>query len=247
MKKTTRKKIANKKNAFFSWAAKKVMRQLFTLVRLSKNYNYETVEVGGKVYPGVRDCDQRWSMIRRELEHYGAGNVLDIGCSESRFVRLCAGEMGCFSFGVDSDKRRLWLGALALMYDEVDHCAVMKGRLDAVSIRRLPHYDVCLCLSVVHHVIKEGGIEAAREFVKAIASVTRKAIIFEMGTAEEKAMDWADMMPDMRGDQCKYMEHFLSSCDLQNVRLLGGTQSIKKDAVRFLFAAEPNGAGGFQV
>jgi hypothetical protein len=96
-----------------------------------------------------------------------------------------------------------------------------------------------LCLSVVHHIIRHGGMSAAEEFVSALATRTRKAIVFEMGTVEEIQLRWAKTLPDMPGGQEEFVRNLLAAGGLGNIRVIAGTPSIMREATRLLFVAEP--------
>ena len=53
------------------------------------------------------------------------------------------------------------------------------------AIRSLPQFDVVLCLSVLHHVIRAFGIVAAEQFLCALATRVNKVLVFEIGTADD--------------------------------------------------------------
>jgi hypothetical protein len=131
------------------------------------------------------------------------------------------------------------LGEIARLHDGVERVAVMGGMLGPNDIRRLPVCDIVLCLSVVHHVMRAGGRSAAEEFVQALATRARKALLFEMGTSDEKMLNWSHALPDMPSGQENFVIELLDSCGLGNIRKVAVTAGLKGDAPRMLFIAEP--------
>jgi len=210
----------------------------FELIR-HKAYNYEPLSIGGRMFDSRRDWEQRWCLIKTQLEAYQASSILDIGCSEGWFLRRAAEDLGCFSLGVEYSITRLLPAEIARLHDEVERCAIMKAKVGPTDIEALPRCDVVLCLSVVHWVLKEEGIEGAKRFINAAATRAEKAVIFEMGTSDEHTMDWHIDMPQMPDGQVAFVKYLLESSGLKDVRVLGGTPSTNQEAVRFLFVAEP--------
>ena len=214
-----------------------MLRLGFELLRPKRLY--EPVEIGGRRYPGKRDADERWNAIAATIKAYGAASLLDIGCAEGWFLRRAAEDFGCLALGIDGDQRRVILGEVARLHDGVEGAAIMQANLTPDSIGKLPKFDMVLCLSVVHHVIRRGGIDAAREFTRALATRAERVVLFEMGTSDEKALPWSAELPDMAGGQEAFVRSFLQSCGLTNVRTVASTLGLKGDASRLLFAAEP--------
>ena len=60
-----------------------------------------------------------------------------------------------------------------------------------------------------------------------------------MGNSDEKAMKWADELPDMGADVDKWIEDFLKEAGFTTVELLGKNSSYKQDTERGLYLAKP--------
>ena len=217
----------------------KALYTAFELINSNNRYNYVPIEISNFRTNSIRDWELRWSLIKKELQHYGASSVMDIGCAEGWFLRRAAEEMGCFALGIERDNNRVAPSEIARLYDQAGNIAVMKSDLNLNELVKLPQFDVILCLSVVHHIVRTDGIEAGRDFVKALSWKANKALIFEMGTSEEKEMEWAEDMPVMLEGQKVFLERFLKSAGLFNIREIGESLSFKKDAMRSLYVAEP--------
>lgn len=220
--------------------ARFLLRQAFRALELRKAV-YQPVQLGSRRRGGIRDFDARWISISASIAAYGAKNILDIGCAEGWLVRRCAAELGCFAIGVDAADRII-VGEVARLHDGVKRMGLIQAHLTAEDIRALPRFDVVVCLSVVHHVMREAGTGAARAFVRAIASRAEKAVIFEMGTSDERLYSWATALPDMPEGQEAFVRGFLETCGLVNIRVIGSTERYP-GATRLLFSAEPAAAG----
>lgn len=218
-------------------SARALLRLAFRAIRPKRLY--EPVEIGGRRFVHKRDADLRWDAIAAAIRTYEAGSLLDIGCAEGWFLRRASAEFGCFGLGIDGGDRRVMLGEIARLHDGVERVAVMKGRLAPEDIRRLPRCDIVLCLSVVHHVLREGGLPAAEAFVQALASRAGKAVVFEMGTSDEKALSWSDRLPDMPEGQEAFVRALLEAGGLRNIRVVGSAPGVRMDAPRLLFLGEP--------
>jgi hypothetical protein len=218
-------------------AARRLLRLAFRLLRPKRLY--EPVEIGGRRLAEKRDARARWEAIREEIRRYDAHSLLDIGCAEAWFLRRAAAEFGCFGIGVEAADRRVLLGELARLHDGAERVAVLKGRLDPEAIRRLPRCDLVLCLSVVHHVMRDGGRPAAEEFLRALSGRADKALLFEMGTSEETELGWTRALPAMPEGQEAFVAGLLSAAGLTGIRVIAKTPGLKGDASRLLFAAEP--------
>lgn len=216
--------------------AKFFHRRLFLISKSS--LPYEPLEFSGKIFESWRTWEDRWSVIKNELLHYETTSIIDIGCAEGWFVRLAAEELGCFSIGIERYDVSMYSGELARLYDKVPNCAIIKSDLNTKNIPKLPEVDVILCLSVLHHIVYKEGINYARDFIRALGGKAKKAIIFEMGTVEEAKAKWSKDMPLMPEGQRLFITEFLKSAGFTNIKTIGSSSSIYKDAERLLFVAE---------
>jgi SAM-dependent methyltransferase len=220
-------------------AARAMLRMAFLIIRPKRFY--EPVQIGGRRYVSKRDSEIRWKAIADAIQRYGARNILDIGCAEGWFIRRAAAEFSCFGIGVEAAERRLLLGEIARLHDGAERIATMKVLLTPEDIMSLPVCDLMLCLSVVHHVFRQGGQAAADQFVSALATRVGKAMLFEMGTADEKKLRWSAALPDMPDGQEAFVRRLLGNAGLVNIKVIAATPGLRKDAPRLLFSAEPAG------
>lgn len=185
-----------------------------------------------------RDTEERWEFIRDELKRQGTRSLLDIGCAEGYFVRRAAKEVGCFGVGIEPKRERLLNGEVDRLTKNRGRYAVIRAKLDPETIRGLPHCDVVLCLSVLHHVINKGGIDAGREFMAALSTVARQALVFEMGAPRHPDFVDDDGKARSADEQAPAIRALLESAGFKNPRPLGRTPGYKGRYERDVFVAE---------
>jgi SAM-dependent methyltransferase len=210
-------------------AARRLLKLAFAVLR--GRTSYDPVEIGGRRLASRRAWEPRWNAIADEIRRYRAESVLDIGCAEAWFLRRAAEDLGCFAIGVDLSERRVAIGEIARLHDSVERLAVMKATLRPEDIVNLPACDVVLCLSVAHHIMKKDGLPAGERFVRAVATLPRKALIFETGGAER----WGASSPSPDA----FVEGLLLRAGLTNIRVIARTPNPEGRYMRSLFVAEP--------
>ena len=200
---------------------------------------YEPVEIGGRRFANVRDTDERWRAVSQVLRDYDVKNLLDIGCAEGWFVRRAATEHNCFAIGIEATDTVI-VGELARLHDRVQRAATVRAFMTPEAIRSLPQFDVVLCLSVLHHVIRAFGIVAAEQFLRALATRVNKVLVFEIGTADETS--WMSFLPEeSQGQQGQeiFVRDLLQRCGFRNVQVIAESAAYHREVQRFLFTAEP--------
>ena len=222
-------------------AARALLWQVFRIARPRRVY--EPVEIGGRRYQNKRDAELRWEAIAAAIRHYDARSVLDVGCAEGWFLRRAAEDFGCFAIGIDGDDRRVILGEVARLHDGVERVAVMKGRLTPEDIGRLPPCDIVLCLSVVHHVMRDGGMAAAEKFVRRSPRARRRRSS-SRSAPPTRGVKWTSALPGMPAGQEAFVRDLLGTCGLDNIRVIARSPGLQGDADRLLFAAEPAASAG---
>ena len=207
---------------------------------LIKSYRaYQPVRFNGKLlWPGKRDFENRWALIRREAEECGAQSLLDIGCAEGYFVQQAARELQCFSLGIEGDVRRLTVAQNINTLDCNERTGFMHDHIDLASLSRLPKFDVVLFLSVLHHFVRPHGIDYCREVLDIIRTKTNKVMIFEMGIRTE-FLDWAKDYPNAREEPSEWICEFLRSAGFSRVDVIGSSPFGKLGIPRPIFRAFP--------
>jgi hypothetical protein len=197
--------------------------------------SYQPVRSGNRMISSPkRDWEERWLAIRSEIEINEIKNILDIGCAEGYFLRCAAEELNCICHGLDGNIKRLRKGEISRLLDKTEGNSAMLFHLTPKKILSLPEYEMIMCLSVAHHLIKSEGYDYAVEFISALRVKSKKIFIFEMGTPEEKSFN--GRMPAISSNQDNYVRDFLKDCGFTSIKHIATSISIKRDSERLLFS-----------
>jgi hypothetical protein len=115
----------------------------------------------------------------------------------------------------------------------------MYAHITSEFLGKLPIFDTVICLSVLHHVMYEHGVEYARDFLRIIREKTAKSLIVDMGQSNEAAMEWAPLLPDMGPDPHEWIAGFIRSSGFSEVIKAGETDAYKSNVRRAVFVAYP--------
>ena len=192
-----------------------------------------------KLQPGQRDCSDRWNLIERQIARHNATSLLDLGCAEGYFVRRAAEECKCLALGVDADFARILVAQNTALLDGVQGAAFAYADIDCAFMDKMPHFDVVIFLSVLHHVMYEHGVDYSRDLLRTIRRKTGIFMIFDMGQSNERLNQWAALLPDMGDDPAVWIADFLASAGFTGIERLGTTDSYQNEARRTVFLAKP--------
>ena len=217
--------------------------RLAVLILIKSFQAYQPVRFcGWQLWPGRRDFEHRWTLIRREVEDCGAQSLLDIGCAEGYFVRRAARELGCFSLGIEGDVRRVTVAQNISTLDGNERAGFMYGRVDAASLSQFPSFDVVLFLSVLHHFKRAHGTDYCRDILTTIRSKTNKVLIFDMGIESEKSgwtTDRTKKNPATGEEATAWVAELIRSAGFSQVDLIGHATACRGRVARPIFRAVP--------
>ena len=183
---------------------------------------------------------QRWQMVSRVIQEYGASNFCDLGCAEGYYVRRAAHEHGIFAVGIDSSRKRLRSALAVSELDKNWSCAFMRMEITGQTIKAIPQFDMIACMSLLHHVIYRNGFGEGKALLREIAKKATKCMVFDMGGPDEDANVWAPSLSMLDGDVEANIANLLAECDFRNIKLLGCTTGFNSSALRPMFVAEPS-------
>ena len=222
-------------------ARKEVRRRLVDLQktltekRVQFHRAYQPIQVGKvKSRKTIRNCEDRWKIVRDTLDRYDARNMLDLGCAEGYFVRK-AGELGYFSVGIDRDYNRLGLIESARMIDRSEKSAFTLSSIDPDLLARLPVFDVVLCFSIMHHIIRSNDLDYGIKCLSLMKNITRKAFLFDMGQTNEESTGWAKKLPYMGSDPKAWIREFLMGAGFPRCEVVAETDAYRDDVRRYVF------------
>jgi 2-polyprenyl-3-methyl-5-hydroxy-6-metoxy-1,4-benzoquinol methylase len=236
--------IVNFKKVIYHNVLAKV-RRMFLRATVMLNKPYQPIE-GIKFIFQKRRPDsaflKRWEIVNDVIKQYSPNNLLDIGCAEGFFARRAALEHGLFVVGCEFDWRPLGVGtAIAELKNEQGY-GFVRIFLTPSTLKKLPKFDMVVCFSVLHHVIRKGGEEAGLEFLKSCASITGKCFLFEMGTPEEELNSWASELNFLKNMPKSIEENikiYLKQAGFKQVDCLGQVLGYNRDAFRPIFLCLP--------
>lgn len=208
---------------------------------LIKSYpNYQPIFKNGKILPGGdRNCLDRWSLIKKEIENHNVESVVDLGCAEGFYVFRAAKESNCFSIGVDADIRRLSIALDQLSLEKIFSAGFFLGIIDKKLLDKMPQIDMVIFMSVMHHMMYMENQEYCLSFLKKLRSKINKVMIFEMGQSNELKNKWAEKLPEMGENPHEWIKNFILSAGYSKVEKIGESDSYNKDQNRAIFRAEP--------
>jgi SAM-dependent methyltransferase len=119
--------------------------------------------------------EERWKMIASVIPS-DSKSLLDIGSNLGAFTARSA-EFGLWSVGIEKSKDLV--DRARRKYGHVAQCAFMWWGLRPEDCAKVPHFDVCLVLSVHHHWHKCYGPDAANRMLQDIVANTERVLIFE--------------------------------------------------------------------
>jgi len=186
----------------------------------------------------------RFERVATTLADVNARNLLDIGCAEGYMISRAAKERGVFALGLEMDRRRIRVGNATSDLDGDYGYGIVPALVGPELLGRLPKFDVVVCFSVLHHVIRGGGMEAGTEFLEAIRAITGRRFLFDMGSPEETANDpgWADVLDFFSGDVTRRTKEFLESAGFVEVTHVGDTPGYVQNARRPMFVCSVPGS-----
>jgi len=212
----------------------------FTMRRLAQSFlPYQPVRIGThQLASGARTCSDRWALIERVLNRTGATSLLDLGCAEGYFVQQAASR-GCIAVGIDADVRRLTIAQNTSLLNRIEGAGFVYSHITTETIEKMPSFDVVLCLSVLHHVMYEHGVDHAKKLMKAILKRTRMGLIFDMGQSNEVTHNWSSLLPTMLPSPETWIAQFLREVGFSQIETLGQTDAYKSTVHRVVFFCLP--------
>lgn len=183
----------------------------------------------------------RWEKVSKAITQHGARNLLDVGCAEGYMIQKAAKEAGVFAVGLERDWSRIAVGYAQAQLGTEYNCGIVPFAANSESLSHLPKFDVVVCFSVLHHVIRHCGLDEARAFLTSLADKTGKCFLFDMCSPEETANDpqWGVVLDFLKGDVVGKTAELLSDAGFRNVQHIASTPGYVPPGMRPLFLCDP--------
>lgn len=122
---------------------------------------YQDIWLNGKlIEKGERECEQRYSVIKSYLDTVQPKSILDIGANMCYFGIRLSEDFDCSVMAFEFhqyEKRKAIVDQ-----QKGERITFIKKKLKFKNIEGLPHFDVILALSVLHHVQEPIGAWISR-------------------------------------------------------------------------------------
>ncbi|MGB5705622.1 MAG: class I SAM-dependent methyltransferase [Arenicellales bacterium] len=180
---------------------------------------------------------KKWLLIKEELpaEPYTA---LDLGCNIGYFSFLMALNKADHVVGMELERGPVLVAEKLKTLGRVGNVGFLNATITDKNVDLLGEYDVILFLSVFHHLVHSGGMDAAKYVLSALINKSRNALYFETGQGDQGFGKMAGSMPKIaKEDALDYCTDLLMECGAGSIQLLGET-SLKNSASRLLFKAK---------
>jgi hypothetical protein len=178
----------------------------------------------------------RWSVMRPVIDELQPRTAADIGCNAGWFT-LALGRLGVAALGVEAHPPYYRSAITAVQRSELRNVGIVSIELTPATMGLLPAVDCTIVLSVWHHIVHEGGLEAATAFLQGLWRQTNMVMFFETGESTEfEAADFG--LPEMLPDPRRWLTGYLAEkCEEAEIVHLGVHPSGPgSQAVRNLFA-----------
>ena len=185
---------------------------------------------------------ERLAIAKAAVMDSESRNVLDIGCAEGYFVRELARDPGILGLGLDADWAALRRGTAPWLLNQEEGYGFLPWEFDADSLLHLPKFDLVICFSVVHHVIRHEGRASGVDFLRSCAAVTAKKFLFDMGGPLESGYAWAEKLDFLGSDEDSVAQNvkvLLEEAGFLSVREVGRTAGNSKFGLRSVFVCDP--------
>jgi cyclopropane fatty-acyl-phospholipid synthase-like methyltransferase len=190
-----------------------------------------------KYFRPAEAFDRRFQEIKKASAEVNAQNLLDIGCAEGYMIGRAARELGLFAVGLEMDRQRIRVGNAQSELNNDMNYGIIPSSAEPGLLDKVPVFDLVVCFSVLHHVIRHHGYESGINFLKSIKSRTRFRFLFDMGSPDETDNDpeWGNVLAFLKGDIVAKNKEMLESAGFVDVTHVGDTPGYIKSAKRPLF------------
>jgi SAM-dependent methyltransferase len=172
-----------------------------------------------------------------EIIDLGDQDVLDLGCNIGYFGWNNAQSLEAYR-GIDHDENCIF--AAEAISDEFSYKNLDYARRDVIKYLQEDidaQYDVCLFLSLYHHILRQCGFDVARTGLDTISKHC-DILYFDMGQVTEKSnkarAKWQSILPDQSPEQF-ITEEVLTNTDYTESKIVGETDVGNSKRLLFKF------------
>jgi O-antigen chain-terminating methyltransferase len=158
-------------------------------------------------------------------------NILDIGSSLG-YMDLYFGERGHKTYGIDTSENNIKISRLLAKLNQLDNVKFDVKEFNKEFVSELDYsYDIAFIFSVLHHIVKERGLEYAQDLMVELLDKT-PLVFVELALKEEKVdFPWKESLPE------DHLAVFAKCKDCQ-IELLGYFDTHLSDVKRPLYVVK---------
>lgn len=221
----------------------KLFSYLFiNIVRLLNLVELYQLTYNPKKYPFIkakfykRNCHDRLSAIRENINFSCIGSYLDIGSQLGYFVfDLAKLNKTMIAHGIEMNTIACAYSTSILFLNNLKNISFSNTKINPEIVKKIPKYDVISFLDVFHHIVFFDGHEAADEIMHQLYKKCNLYFIFETGQYDEKGYYWSKKLNFMDKNPTKWINDYLLSLGYSEVKLIGEFSTHLSNKKRALF------------
>lgn len=177
---------------------------------------------------------ERAKLIHEYLKsdiRYKKLNILDVGSSLG-YMPLYFGNLNNRVLGIDSNSNNIAVSEFLAQLNNNPDISFKSSSFDDEFVKNMPyHYDVTFIFSVLHHIIREKGIDFVQDLM--VNLLDKSPILFvELAIKEEKVdFPWRSSLPDNPLD-------IFSKCKNLSIEKIGEFKTHLSDVKRPLYVVK---------
>lgn len=183
-----------------------------------------------------RNCDDRLSAMRENIDFSRINSYLDIGSQIGYFVfNLAELNKNMLAHGMEMDTVACAYSNSILFLNNLRNISFSNSKITPEIAKGMPKYDVISFLGVFHHVVFFDGYKVADKIMHELYKKCNLYFIFETGQYGEKGYYWSEKLNFMGKNQTKWIHDYLLSLGYSEVKLIKEVGTHLSDKKRGLF------------
>ena len=176
------------------------------------------------------------NLIRENIGCAGA-SCLDVGCSGGYYSFGMKELLGGYVLGIDTEQDLIDGCRKLAEENDVINVQFDKAAIDDYLIHSKDRFDVCLYMSVHHHVIARHGIELASYLLKALSNRVR-VMFADMGQKNENCPQhkWWQKLPPCQDQKAWLVDYLNENTVFTKIEVIGSSKIHGID--RYFFRME---------
>ncbi|MDD5131466.1 MAG: class I SAM-dependent methyltransferase [bacterium] len=183
-----------------------------------------------------RNCEDRFNLIKNNIEPKEINSYLDIGSQIGYFVfKMAELNPRLVAQGVEMERVSCAYANNLTLFNGVANVSFINAKMSVEFARAMPSYDLISFLSVFHHIAHFEGFTAADSIMQELHRKCQRYFIFETGQYDEKGYYWSESLKFMGEDPLSWINEYLRQIGYKEVRLLATVGTHLSENKRGIF------------